>query len=153
MKEVRKPKLSETEAIIRLVRDTARRVNSADYSQEQIDLWLVKRPIEIIQDDVDRGAWWVCVDGEDVLGVGTLATAEITGLFVHADHLREGIGRLLLNHMEAQILSRGETEVQLDSTLTAEAFYRRMGYREIGRKRDGVPQLDVISMRKTLSER
>ena len=80
MKEVRKPKLSEAEAIIRLVRDTARRVNSADYSQKQIDLWLVKRPIEIIQDEIDQGVWWVCVDDEDVLGVGTLATAELRSL-------------------------------------------------------------------------
>ena len=35
----------------------------------------------------------------------------------------------------------------------AEAFYRRMGYREVGRKRDGDAQMGVISMRKTLSER
>ena len=114
MTEVRKPNLSETEAIIQLVRDTARRVNSADYSQEQIDLWLVKRPIEIIQDEVDRGVWWVCVDDEDILGVGTLASAEITGLFVHADHLREGIGRLL----SPTLRLRFSPEERLKSSLT-----------------------------------
>ena len=153
MKEIRWPKLGETDAIIQLLRDTAQRVNSGDYSQKQIDLWLVKRPIEINRKDVDQGVWWVCVEDGDVLGVGTLATAEITGLFVHADHLREGIGRLLLSHMEDQILSRGETEARLDSTLTAERFYRRMGYHEVGRSRGGPPQMDVISMRKTLSKR
>ena len=150
MRKVRRPRTDEAQAIIDLHRDTGERVNSQDYTDEQISVWLSsRRNDEITEELIRKDHWWVCVDDSGrLLGLGTKADNQITGLYVHADHLREGIGSSILSHMEAQILATGVTEILVESTITAAGFYRRMGYEEIGRARVGPARLAVISMRK-----
>jgi len=147
--EIRPAVVSEAQAIIDLHSDTVRRVNSADYSPEQIGRWIGKRRVEITESMIQQGQYWVCVDETGkLLGIGHLSEEEITGLYVHADYLREGIGSALLTRLEQELRSRGVLESQVDSTLTAAGFYRKMGYVEIGRKKVGDAMLEVICMRK-----
>lgn len=147
--EIRPAVVSEAQAIIDLHSDTVRRVNSADYSPEQIGRWIGKRRVEITEAMIQQGQYWVCVDETGkLLGVGNLSENEIKGLYIHADYLCEGIGSALLARMEQELRARGMLESQIDSTVTAAGFYCKMGYVEIGRKKVGDAMLEVICMRK-----
>jgi [ribosomal protein S18]-alanine N-acetyltransferase len=56
---------------------------------------------------------------------------EVLNLAVHPQYRRQGIGRLLL----APLLESGSSALYLEvraSNHTARAFYRRMGFREVG---------------------
>lgn len=151
--EIRQAVVSEAQAIIALHSDTVRRVNSADYSPEQIGRWIGKRRVEITESMIQQGQYWGCVDEMGkLLGVGNLSEHEIKGLYIHADYLREGIGSALLARMEQELRARGVLESQVDSTLTAAGFYRKMGYVEVGRKQVGDVMLEVICMRKMFQE-
>ena len=147
--EIRPAVVSEAQAIIDLHSNTVRRVNSADYSPEQIGRWIGRRRVEIAESMIQQGQYWVCVDETGkLLGFGNLSENEIKGLYIHADYLREGIGSALLARLEQELRARGMLESQVDSTVTAAGFYRKMGYVEIGRKQVGDAMLEVICMRK-----
>ena len=62
MREVRKAKETETQAIIDLHADTIRKINSRDYSQAQVEMWIGTRSIEITQSMIENGEYCVCVD-------------------------------------------------------------------------------------------
>ena len=153
MPEIRRPRLDEAEAVFGLFRDTVRRVNSQDYTSEQIDIWLDSRQDEITAEQIQGGHWWAYVDDcGNLLGLGTLGDNQITGLYVHADHLGEGIGSAVLAHMEEQIQKDGSVfEILVESTMTAEPFYRSRGYEEVSKGRVGPARLEVVNMRKRLS--
>ena len=70
---VRKARPAEAQAITHLHSETVRRINSRDYSREQIDAWLGNREGEITEESILTGGFYVAVDEHDrLLGVGTL---------------------------------------------------------------------------------
>ena len=150
-REVRRPRIDEAQAIIDLHRDTVERVNSQDYTAEQIAVWIGNRRVEITEELIRKNHWWVCVDSDgSLLGLGTLGDNQITGLYVHADHLGEGIGSSILERMEKEIQATDAPDILVESTLTAVGFYRRRGYEEIDRGQVGPAKLDVVNLRKRL---
>lgn len=148
---VRKARIEESQSIIDLHVDTVRRVNSKDYSDDQIALWLGKRQVEITRGMVANGDFYVAVDDRDQLfGLGHMKDNTISGLYVSADHQGEGVGSALLSRMEADAVANGAEGMEIESTITAASFYQQMGYEEIGRKKVGKAGLDVVVMRKGL---
>jgi len=59
--------------------------------------------------------------------------AEITELFVSEEYRRQGIGRRLMEHMEADLRKRGVNHfhiLTLEKNISAQALYRSLGYKE-----------------------
>jgi ribosomal protein S18 acetylase RimI-like enzyme len=74
---------------------------------------------------------------DELVGTGALVplsstTAEIKRMSVAAKYRRQGIGRLLLDHLLAQARSHGCDHIQLETTATwqqAINFYQKAGFR------------------------
>ena len=60
----------------------------------------------------------------------------VEGLFLDPDVRSQGLGQVLMEHAEAWSRARGAVELGTDSELAntrAHAFYKRLGFRELGR--------------------
>ncbi|MDD5704528.1 MAG: GNAT family N-acetyltransferase [Kiritimatiellae bacterium] len=151
---VRKAKMEEAQKIMDLHCDTVQRVNSRDYTEEQIKAWLGVRKIEITQGMIRDGQFYVAVDDTDrVLGIGSIKGNVLFGLYVSADHQGEGIGTALLDQMEKDAARVGITQIETESTLTAEGFYKRHRYGEVERKTVTIARgqsLKVVFLKKVL---
>lgn len=80
--------------------------------------------------------------------------AIIRAFFVHPEYNRRGIGRLLLEHSEAQAETEGFTRLETTATLTGFPLYSACGYEETERvmlKKDGYADFPAVKMRKPLS--
>ena len=83
-----------------------------------------------------RGAFVVAHEGDDVVGCGALAlldetTAEVKRMWIHPSRRGSGLGRRLLQQLEAEARRAGATVVVLDTNgaLTeAVALYESSGY-------------------------
>lgn len=63
--------------------------------------------------------------------------AEIRNVAVHPDRRAFGIGRLLVDHVLTECRTRNAASVALEvrvSNLAAQSLYRRLGFRETGRR-------------------
>jgi ribosomal protein S18 acetylase RimI-like enzyme len=97
------------------------------------------------------------LDGE-VVAMGAFrqsapGTAELKRMRVHPSLQGHGLGRRLLDVLEAQIRAAGYTAIQLDTTVNqvaAQALYERSGYIEVRRETVGWP-LETIFYKKLLS--
>jgi GNAT superfamily N-acetyltransferase len=79
--------------------------------------------------------------------------ARIRAMYTHPDHVRKGIGRLILELCENAAWAQGFSCAELGATLAGEPLYRACGYKEIERfvdDRGGVP-VPLLRMSKTLS--
>jgi GNAT superfamily N-acetyltransferase len=73
-------------------------------------------------------------------------------MYTHPDHVRKGIGRLILAHCEAAARAEGFKSVDLMATMAGEPLYRACGYEpgeDILDDRGGVP-VPLVRMTKRL---
>jgi len=63
----------------------------------------------------------------------TKDAAKIRAIFVHPDYARQGLGSVILAHVEAAAMAAGFTRFEMGSTLTGVPLYTRKGYVEVER--------------------
>lgn len=83
-----------------------------------------------------------------------VSTSSLRALYVHADHIGQGVGSALLSALEAEAKRRGLTRLSMNASLNAEGFYTRRGYRTLSQGlqtlRDGT-EMPCLAMAKALA--
>jgi ribosomal protein S18 acetylase RimI-like enzyme len=123
--------------------------NSAD-PEAPLDLPLVDGPghfddlTDPLAGFVDAGGDFLVVEEAGrVMAMGGIrgnhrGQAEVLRVRVHPARRRRGMGRALMDGLEARAAELGFAELHLDTTIEqpeAIAFYRRLGYEQVGRER------------------
>ena len=87
------------------------------------------------QDDIEDQCYHlIAIDKKHlVIGVARLQfntnnEAQIRYMAVDASHQNQGIGRALIERLEAHVISLGHNVITLDARDTAMGFYTRLGY-------------------------
>lgn len=57
--------------------------------------------------------------------------ARVRAMYTHPDHVRKGVGRMILAACEAAAAGEGFARVEMAATLAGEPLYRACGYQEI----------------------
>jgi GNAT superfamily N-acetyltransferase len=78
--------------------------------------------------------------------------ARVRAMYTHPDHVRQGVGRLILGLCESAARREGFGRVELVATLAGEPLYRACGYQAIERLDDprGGAAVPLLRMRKLL---
>lgn len=79
--------------------------------------------------------------------------ARIRAFFVHPDFARQGIGRMLIDFCEAEVIKNGFKHTQLGATLPGVPLYTAMGYHSISSETAKMPDgehIEVVQMTKYL---
>lgn len=70
----------------------------------------------------------VAMASKSIQGFGIILDDEIRALYVEPNAVHTGLGRQLLQHLEALGQASGYTEFILNASLNAQGFYEAMGY-------------------------
>lgn len=99
------------------------------YSSVELEVWTggetTKEFIETVESSFYVATIDRCVVGS---GMINLEYGKVDAIFVHPNHMRTGIGRQVLLHLEKLALEAGVTALSLESTLNAVTFYRAHGF-------------------------
>jgi putative acetyltransferase len=157
--EVRRAVPADAEAVRRVHGASIRELCAADYTPEQLEAWASPARIEQYQFAIARHEFYVAFDvaasSQRVIGFSELdrELGEVKAVYVDALWSRRGVGRALLAELERAARGHQLTQLQLEASLNAEAFYLAAGYRSVARRThilssgDGVP---CVEMRKLL---
>jgi GNAT superfamily N-acetyltransferase len=118
-------------AISSLILRTLHEVNIKDYGgdliAEQSKNWTVDGVVAKMQNRIT----YVAVDDNGIVGTAGFDGQQVRTVFVRPDRLGLGIGSLLMRAVEALAIERGLNQLSLHSSITAQGFYRRLGYRPV----------------------
>ncbi|WP_371346933.1 GNAT family N-acetyltransferase [Ancylobacter sp. IITR112] len=103
------------------------------YSDAQIAGWMGARTPSYYEGLIARGGVVVAALGDTVLGFVDAEPGEITRLFLRPEAAGSGLGRRLLEIGLAAARHGHDGPVTVESTLNAEGFHARHGFRRIGR--------------------
>ena len=129
--------------------DTVHAVACRDYSQEQLDAWAPPEGVDLAawNESFSAHVTLVAVEGETLLGFGDITpTGYLDRLYVHQDHLRQGIATALCERLEGLV----QGPIITHASYTARPFFAQRGYRLVRAQaveRQGV-QLTNFVMRK-----
>lgn len=113
--------------IYKLVQTTIKEIYKNYYSDEAVKFFLDLHNPENISADILSGKVYVAVHDNDVVGTGTADGEHIKRLFVLPEFQGQGVGTMLMDHLEAEII-KDYGCVRLDSSLPAGKFYHDRGY-------------------------
>jgi putative acetyltransferase len=147
--DIRRYSPSDLAGLVALFRDTVRRINRRDYSDQQVMAWA--------PDHIDLQQWVrrfenkavrvADLDGTPVGFVEIARDGQIDMLYVHADHQGEGIASALMRTAEAWAQTRGLQRLFTEATITARPFFERRGFRLIAPQRVIRRALEFINYR------
>lgn len=131
--EIRLYKDNDLNEILELFYNTVHLVNCKDYTNEQLDAWAPK------EQDLDR---WknkfentyslVVEENNEIIGFGNIDDfGYLDCLYVHHLHNRKGIGKLLLESLEAYAKSKNCEKIEVDVSITALKMFEHFNYRII----------------------
>lgn len=153
--EIRRFRLGDEKALLRVHISAIHILSSQDYTAEQIAAWAPS--------DLDVDLWanrireispFVVEVGNEIVGYADVQrNGYIDQFFVSGTHGRQGIGTRLMARIHKEAISLGLTELTSDVSKTAEPFFALHGFHVVERRfpiRRGVTLQNAL-MRKVLT--
>jgi putative acetyltransferase len=155
---IRPLRTADLDAIGALQEASILALGASAYSRPQLDAWArfgwhYRR--KLLEDD---GAFFVAERSDRLVGIGGWSPdsqaqelAWLRYLFVHPDSAGRGIGRLLVEVVEADARGHGRAGFRVWSSLNAIGFYTALGYRRMRQGRwpvTGTIEIDYVLLAK-----
>ncbi|WP_313904028.1 GNAT family N-acetyltransferase [Rhizobium laguerreae] len=129
--EIRRAIASDAPLISELVTNTIRISNSADYPASVIERVIGNFSADAILKLMDSRNVWIALQGGEPVGTASLDGDTVRTVFVSPTAQRRGIGRRVMQTVEAAAFANGIKALQVPASLTARNFYARLGYSEV----------------------
>jgi putative acetyltransferase len=156
---VREMRSADARAFLEVHHAAVRGTAVVDYPPKVIEAWapmpVTEAAAERVRENPENEYRLIAEMDGQVVGIGALAleSSELRACYVAPAAGRRGVGSALVHEIERAARERGLSRLQLDSSITAEAFYRKLGY-EVHERTEHVlhngQRMACVSMRKSL---
>ncbi|MBD9678943.1 GNAT family N-acetyltransferase [Pseudomonas sp. PDM18] len=126
---IRQARSEDTTAISQVIVAAVRESNGQDYPASAIESVMANFTPERVIELLQKRLVFVALLDDEIVGTGALDGHAVRSLFVAPRQQRKGIGQALMGQIEKAALERGVEALLVPSSLTAERFYARLGYR------------------------
>ncbi len=105
--------------------------NAQDYPADVIVRVASNFTPDAVRELLKRRVVLVAVQGRVIVGTAALDAKVVRSVFVNPTRQGQGIGRLLMSEIVLRAREAGVTTLSVPSSLTAEPFYARLGFRTV----------------------
>jgi predicted N-acetyltransferase YhbS len=131
---IRSADTGDATAACEVMRRSITEVCAPDYDDDQdvISGWLSNKTKENVSNWIRSSRTYSvvgCNQQGEIVGFSAIAlTGEILLNYLLPEALHKGLGKLMLEAMEREVISKGVEEIVVVSSITAKPFYERNGY-------------------------
>lgn len=126
--DIRTAQPDDAPAISAVIVTALRISNARDYSPEVIARVVQHFSPECIETLIATRQVLVAMQDQQLLGTASLDGHVVRSVFVAPDSQGQGIGRRLMAALERLAREQGVSELLVPSSLTAQGFYRQLGF-------------------------
>jgi len=138
--------------VSQLIIDNLMLVNSRDYGEEAARQLARFYSPQLLLEYAQDGYMYVAVEHSMIIGTAALDQDRVRNVFVRIGHHQQGIGKILMQHIEDIARQQGKVRLGLRASVSAVVFYQKLGYAimEEIEERIGDAVIKVVEMAKTL---
>lgn len=125
---IRPAELSDADTISQLVIATLKEVNAKDYPEVIINALIKNFSKEQIAERMSKRKVFVMIEENCIIGTAALDENMVHSVFVLPNRQNEKIGAQLMEHIERTAHEQGFHTLTVNSSITAEGFYKKLGY-------------------------
>ncbi|MEO1417677.1 MAG: GNAT family N-acetyltransferase [Bacteroidota bacterium] len=119
------------------------------YTPAQLVAWKKINTPEAIQESLQQRKIFCVFEGNELIGTVGLEGNEIVGLYIKPSRKKQGIGAMLLGHLEQYAAAHQMTELKLTAIPSAKVYYQHKGFevvQEVLTVVDGVefPETEMV---------
>jgi len=127
---IREAEIKDSEEITKLHKRTVKEINGRDYQEETIKEWIENITKENTEKEIKQTNFYIAEEQGRIIGfVNFNEERTIYQIYVSPDHLDKGIGTKLLEKAEKEAREKGIKKIKGNSTLTAQKFFQKKGYK------------------------
>ena len=119
---------SDVAPLRRLICETIDVSYAPVYPSKALDFFKAFHAEEKVRERAQRGTVLVAEANGALIATGSLLEGEIFAVFVHPDRQGLGLGKALMERLEADSRAAGVTESVLSVSLPSKRFYEGLGY-------------------------
>lgn len=108
-----------------------REINAKDYAADIIQRVELSFSPSAVRDLIGKRKVFVAEIAGRIVGTASLDGGVVRTVFVDPDAQRQGVGRRLMGEVELAARKAGVTMLTVPSSVTAEAFYVRLGFKAV----------------------
>ena len=134
--QIRRFQDTDAEQISLLVRRNLTEVNIRDYPIDEMRELADEYRADKIRNIASNAHMYVACEGDDVIGTGSISSfwgseteSVLLTIFVLPELHATGVGRSIVAALERDEYFLRASQVEVPSSITARAFYEKMGYR------------------------
>jgi GNAT superfamily N-acetyltransferase len=107
---------------------------------------------KLLLEYAQNGNLYVAVEHSTIIGTAALDQDRVRNVFVRIDHHQQGIGKILMQHIEDIARQHGKIRLSLRASVSAVVFYQKLGFAIVEEieERIGDAVIKVVEMAKTL---
>ena len=127
---IRKYHSEDWQEVVKLFYETVHSVNSADYTEKQLDAWVPKNMnLPELENRLLNNYTVVTENNGIIVGFGNVnGTGYFDCLYTHKDYQRRGVASLIADDIEKYFYNQGVQIITTDSSITAKPFFEKRGY-------------------------
>lgn len=118
----------DADAISHVIVQTLRKTNAKDYSSTIIDNVVSNFSVEKVLSQINNRQVFVALLQGKIVGTASLEGEKVRSVFVLPERQKQNIGTSLMNHIEEVAKIQNISSLMVSSSITAEAFYKKLGY-------------------------
>jgi putative acetyltransferase len=123
---------NDVQALANIYFNTIHRINTAHYTQEQVDVWAPKSSIENTEGwakKFSRTKPIVAVIGDAPVGFAEFEpNGHIDCFYCHHDWIRKGVGAALMNEILFRAKNQNINRIFSEVSITAKPFFEKQGF-------------------------
>jgi N-acetylglutamate synthase-like GNAT family acetyltransferase len=141
---IRRATADDLPAVHNIVLRALRETNARDYPASVIDRLVLTLP-DRVSSNLEKWHAFVAVQDGQVVGTASLSGDTVKSVFVDPDHQRGGIATKLMAAVENLALAQSVRALSVQSSVTAQPFYAKCGFKIIRQELYGEERTIIMS--------
>ncbi|MBL7727749.1 MAG: GNAT family N-acetyltransferase [Dinghuibacter sp.] len=128
---IREAVAGDARAISELVNENALAILRPHYSDEQWEVFIRYYSEQAVLDKIATQTFFCGTMNDQIVGTIALDGNFVVGFYTRVSHLKQGIGKTMMHHLEQFARNAGITELQLAASPEGVPFYLHNGWEKV----------------------
>lgn len=129
--QVRKAITSDAEELSALIRETALEILRPQYSEEQWSIFSRYYSTPVMLEKIRTQVFFCGINNKTIVGCIGLHDGCVVGFYTRLNFRSQGVGTMLMAHLEAYSRELGLNELKLAASPAAVDFYSKNGWQKV----------------------